>query len=196
MRELTNSAHSIIPGARKKPRGPRGGGITKHSKKGKGATKRSTLRRALLFSGTAEGTGTVNGTGKRIKTCLPTEREDTRTDEQKAAVLSWVRLYHAPRSLLLTHTALSPQSKVTLLATHTGAQWQAATRQAGQLPASCTGAHQHPVRVAARLMRWAPLTRNGAHYHPLQWTPRTPATRTRARHGPLQAAARWMRLTP
>jgi hypothetical protein len=77
---------SLIPGARNKHRGPRGGGVVTKDpkKKKKGYTKQSTQRRERLFAGTADGTGST------MKTCLPTERKDTRTDEEKAEVLAWV----------------------------------------------------------------------------------------------------------
>ncbi|KAH9043623.1 hypothetical protein EDB85DRAFT_1911398 [Lactarius pseudohatsudake] len=76
----------LLPGARKKHRGPRDGGVTK-STKGlgkKASTKRSTLRRELLFSGGGGGMDSMT------QPCLPTERsKDMRTEEEKAAVLVW-----------------------------------------------------------------------------------------------------------
>ncbi|KAH9023513.1 hypothetical protein EDB84DRAFT_1564685 [Lactarius hengduanensis] len=76
----------LLPGARKKHRGPRDGGVTK-STKGPGkraSTKRSTLRRELLFSAAADGMGSTT------RPCLPTERsKDMRTDEERAALLAW-----------------------------------------------------------------------------------------------------------
>ncbi|KAH9160209.1 hypothetical protein EDB89DRAFT_2168576 [Lactarius sanguifluus] len=76
----------LLPGARKKHRGPRDGGVMKSTKSpGKRAsTKRSTLRRELLFSAASDGVGSTT------RPCLPTERsKDMRTDEERAAVLTW-----------------------------------------------------------------------------------------------------------
>ncbi|KAH9020930.1 hypothetical protein EDB85DRAFT_2001884 [Lactarius pseudohatsudake] len=77
----------LLPGARKKHRGPRDGGVTKSTKgPGKKASaKRSTLRRELLFSAAA-----AAGMGSTTQPCLPTERsKDMRTAEERAAVLVW-----------------------------------------------------------------------------------------------------------
>ncbi|KAH8997084.1 hypothetical protein EDB86DRAFT_2828856 [Lactarius hatsudake] len=78
----------LLAGARKKHRGPRGGGVTKSTKgPGKKAStkKRLTLRRELLFSA-----ATAAGMGSTTQPCLPTERsKDMRTDEERAAVLVW-----------------------------------------------------------------------------------------------------------
>lgn len=80
----SSSLHSLLPGARKRHRGPRDGGVTKGPKKG--ATKKSTQRRELLFGGTTDDTNT------KIRPCLPTERsKDTRTSAEKAELLAWVR---------------------------------------------------------------------------------------------------------
>ncbi|KAH9164833.1 hypothetical protein EDB89DRAFT_2067853 [Lactarius sanguifluus] len=83
----------LLAGARKKHRGPRDGGVTKSTKgPGKKAStkKRSTLRRELLFSAAAAGTGSTT------QPCLPTERsKDMRTDEERAAVLVWARNFVA-----------------------------------------------------------------------------------------------------
>ena len=78
------SHHSLLHGARKSHRGPRNGGVTKGPKKG--AVKKSTQRRELLFN------GTTDGTNSKIRTCLPTERsKDMRTSAEKAELLVWVR---------------------------------------------------------------------------------------------------------
>ena len=78
--------YSLIPGARRKHRGPRDGGVTKNPKKGNAKTKLSTIRRCeKLYHGAADGTGLTTGR------CLPTERSrDMRTDEEKRRLLAWV----------------------------------------------------------------------------------------------------------
>jgi hypothetical protein len=83
---MAPTSHILLPGARNKHRGPRGDGVTK--KKKKGAMKQSMQRCALLFGGIADSMGST----MTAEPCLPTERsKDTRTDEEKAALLAWVR---------------------------------------------------------------------------------------------------------
>jgi hypothetical protein len=56
-------------------------------KKKKGAMKQSTQRRALLFGGNADSTGSTT----TAEPCLPTERsKDLHTDEEKVDLLAWV----------------------------------------------------------------------------------------------------------
>jgi hypothetical protein len=81
--------YSLLPGARNRHCGPRDGGITKGPKK-KGAMKKSTQRRELLFGGTTDGMDST------IQPCLPTElSKDTCTNTEKAELMAWVRPRHA-----------------------------------------------------------------------------------------------------
>jgi hypothetical protein len=81
--------YSLISGARNKHHGPRDGGVTKGLKK-KGAMKKSTRRRELLFGGTTDGMGSM------IQPCLPTElSKDTCTNAEKAELMAWVRPHHS-----------------------------------------------------------------------------------------------------
>jgi hypothetical protein len=92
----------LIPGARNKHRGPRGDGVTNRPKKKKGAMKQSTQRRALLFGGNADSTGSTT----TAEPCLPTERsKDLRTDEEKAELLAWADAFCASHPYIPEHEA-------------------------------------------------------------------------------------------
>ncbi|KAI9463585.1 hypothetical protein BJY52DRAFT_1252407 [Lactarius psammicola] len=83
---------SLLPSARNKHHGLRGSNITKNMRgtlKKKASVKQSVLQHELLFSATANGTGSMSTSSTQL--CLPTERLDMRTDEEVAAVLAWVR---------------------------------------------------------------------------------------------------------
>ena len=89
--------HSLLPCARNTHHGPRGGGTTKDTKK-KGKPKLSMVRGERLFGRTTDGPPSTS------RPCLPSERPDPRTDEEREALLTWVRR-RRPSPLTRSHTS-------------------------------------------------------------------------------------------